>query len=309
VCQDLVPGRGQLTHQASCPLTRRAGANLEETVLAVEIIAFVAEKCTPENSHVNTSMHCGYPAPGFPGPSFIFNPFFRAGPFYFTKPMLLALVCAGLVIWFFWAAFAKPQLVPKGVQNIAELGIMFVRDQILRPMMGKRGDGYLPFLVSLFFFIWFMNIMEIIPIAQFPAMSMIAFPLVLMLMVYGTYTYLGIKHQGLGGYFSNMIPRGVPAPILLILAPVEILQYVIVRPFTLAIRLFANMFAGHILLLVFTLATWYLFSASIGLLFSGVSFILTIVLTAFELLIQALQAYIFTILTAQYIGGSLEAGH
>jgi F-type H+-transporting ATPase subunit a len=69
------------------------------------------------------------------------------------------------------------------------------------------------------------------------------------------------------------------------------------------------MFAGHILLLVFTLATWYLFSASIGLLFSATSFILTIVLTAFEMLIQVLQAYIFTILTAQYIGGSLEAGH
>jgi F-type H+-transporting ATPase subunit a len=175
--------------------------------------------------------------------------------------------------------------------------------------MGKRGDSYLPFLVSLFFFIWCMNIMEIIPIAQFPAMAFIAFPGVLMLMVYFTYTYLGIKHQGLGGYFRNMIPSGVPPFILGILAPVEILQYIIVRPFTLAVRLFANMFAGHILLLVFTLATWYLFSASIGLLFSGVSFILTIVLTAFELLIQALQAYIFTILTAQYIGGSLEAGH
>jgi F-type H+-transporting ATPase subunit a len=309
VCQDLVPGRAQLTHRASRPLTRRAGANLEETVLAVEIVALVAEKCTEENSHVLSSSHCPYPAPGYPGPSFIFNPFFRAGSFYFTKPMLLALLCAVVVIWFFWAAFAKPQLKPRGVQNIAELGILFVRDQILRPMMGKRGDGYLPFLVSLFFFIWCMNLMEIIPIAQFPAMSFIAFPGILMVMVYITYNYVGIKHQGLAGYFKNMIPSGVPPFILIILAPVEVLQYIIVRPFTLAVRLLANMFAGHILLLVFTLATWYLFSASIGLLFSGVSFILTIVLTAFEMLIQALQAYIFTILTAQYIGGSLEAGH
>jgi len=278
-------------------------------ILAVNVVAFVAERCSEENSHIFSSAHCGYPAPGYPGPSFIFNPFFRAGSFYFTKPMLLALVCSVLVVAFFWAAFAKPKLVPRGVQNIGELGIMFVRDQILRPMMGKRGDSYLPFLVSLFFFIWFMNIMEVIPVAQFPAMSFIAFPGVLMLMVYFTYNYLGIKHQGLGGYFKNMVPSGVPPFILIILAPVEILQYIIVRPFTLAVRLFANMFAGHILLLVFTLATWYLFSASIGLLFSGVSFILTIVLTAFELLIQALQAYIFTILTAQYIGGSLEAGH
>lgn len=251
---------------------------------------------------------CGYPAPGYPE-SFLFTPIFSVGSFEFTKPMLLAIICTGGVLAFFWAAFAKPKLVPRGVQNLGELGMFFVRDQILRPMMGKKGDNYLPFLVSMFFFIWVMNMMEIIPVAQFPAMSKIAFPVALMLMVYVWYNYIGIKTQGLGGYFRNMIPKGVPAPILVILAPVEILQYIIVRPFTLAVRLFANMFAGHILLLVFTIATWYLFSLGIGLLFSATSFILTVVLTAFEMLIQALQAYIFTILTAQYIGGSLEPEH
>jgi F-type H+-transporting ATPase subunit a len=282
---------------------------LEEYVLALDIVALAATKCTVDNSHIFASTHCGYPAPGFPGPTFLFTPFFSVGSFQFTKPMLLALLSTVVVVAFFWAAFAKPKMVPRGAQVLGEMGIEFVRDQILRPMMGKRGDNYLPFLVSLLFFIWVMNLMEIIPIAQFPAMSQIAFPAALMLMVYVTYTYLGIKHQGLGGYFKNMVPTGVPWPILIILAPVEILQYVLIRPFTLAVRLFANMFAGHILLLVFTLATWYLLTLSIGLLFSVTSFILTIVLTAFELLIQALQAYIFTILTAQYIGGSLEAGH
>ncbi len=280
-----------------------------EFVARVAQLGHVAANCNEDNSHFMSSAHCGYPAPGYPNPSFVFTPFFRIGSFYFTKPMLLALVCAVVVVWFFWAAFWKPKLVPRGVQNLAELGVFFVRDQILRPMMGRRGDNFLPFLVSLFFFIWLMNLMEIIPVAQFPAMSFIAFPTVLMLMVYGTYTYLGIKHQGMGGYFANMIPKGVPWYILILLAPVEILQYVLVRPFTLAIRLFANMFAGHILLLVFTLATWYMFSATIGLLYSATSFIITVVLTGFEMLIQALQAYIFTILTAQYIGGSLEAGH
>jgi F-type H+-transporting ATPase subunit a len=277
--------------------------------LAGDIVALVAGGCTEDNSHIMSHAHCGFPAPGYPGPSFIFTPFFRWGGFWFTKPMLLALICAVAVVVFFWFAFGNPKLVPRGAQNLGELGITFVRDQILRPMMGSGGDNFLPFLVSLFFFVWAMNLMEIIPVAQFPAMSFIAFPVVLMLMVYITYTYLGIKHQGLGGYFSNMIPKGVPLPILFLLAPVEILQYVLIRPFTLAVRLFANMFAGHILLLVFTLASWYMFSATIGLLFSATSFILTVVLTGFEMLIQALQAYIFTILTAQYIGGSLEAGH
>ncbi len=274
-----------------------------------DTLVLAASKCTPENSHFGSSAHCGYPGPNYPAPTFQFAPFFTVGSFSFTKPMLLALVSTVLVVAFFWAAFAKPKIVPGTAQNLGEFGISFVREQILRPMIGKRGDKFLPFLVSLFFFIWVMNLMEIVPIAQFPPMALVAFPAALMLMVYVTYTYLGIKHQGLGGYFRNMIPRGVPPGILVILAPVEVLQYLLIRPFTLAVRLFANMFAGHILVLVFTLATWYLFSLTIGLLFSVTSFILTIVLTAFEMLIQALQAYIFTILTAQYIGGSLEAGH
>jgi F-type H+-transporting ATPase subunit a len=276
------------------------------TEVRADILAATAAHCPETSAHLNSG--CGYPAPSYPG-SFTYGPLFRIGAFTFNKPMLLAVICSAIVIAFFWAAFAKPKIVPRGVQNLGELGVLFVRDQILRPMMGKRGDNFLPFLVSLFFFIWVMNIMEIIPVAQFPANSEFAFPAALMLMVYGTYNYLGIKTQGFAGYFKNMIPSGVPAGILLILAPVEILQYILVRPFTLAVRLFANMFAGHILLLVFTLATWYLLVVGRGLLFSATSFILTVVLTAFELLIQALQAYIFTILTAQYIGGALEPEH
>lgn len=274
-------------------------------MLAGELLALTAKTCTPENAHLYSG--CGYPAPSLD--SFLFPPIFSVGSFHFTKPMLLAFICAGLVLWFFWAAFARPKVVPGKVQLLAEMGIGFVRDEILRPMMGKRGDNFLPFLVSLFFFVWVMNVMEIIPFAQFPAMSKIAFPVALMIMVYVTYTYLGIRNFGLGGYFKQMIPSGVPIGILGILAPVEILQYIIVRPFTLAVRLFANMFAGHILLSVFTLASWYLFTLGVSAIYSATSFLLTIVLTAFEMLIQALQAYIFTILTAQYIGGSLEAGH
>ena len=274
-----------------------------------DTLVLAAGKCTEENSHIFSSAHCGYPGPNYPAPTFQFTSFFTIGGVSFTKPMLLALLSTVLVVWFFWVAFSKPRLVPKTAQNLGEYGISFVREQILLPMIGKRGDKFLPFLVSLFFFIWVMNLMEIVPVAQFPPMALIGFPAALMLMVYITYTYLGIKHQGLGGYFKNMIPKDVPPFVLGMLAPVEIMQYLIIRPFTLAVRLFANMFAGHILILVFTLATWYLFSLTIGLLFSVTSFVLTVVLTAFEMLIQALQAYIFTILTAQYIGGSLEAGH
>jgi len=253
---------------------------------------------------------CGYPAPGYPQSfNFATKALFTIGSFKFTLPMLMAVVCAALVIGFFWAAFSKPKLVPRGIQNVAELGIFFVQDQILRPMIGKRGDGYLPFLVSLFFFIWFLNLMEIIPVIQFPVTSFFMFPVSLMLIVYLTYNFVSIKNLGVGGYFKSMVPSGVPIGILLLVAPLEVLQYIVVRPFTLAIRLFGNMFAGHILVAVFTIATWYLVSASIGLAFATASFLMTIILTGFEMLIQALQAYIFTILTAQYIGGAYEPAH
>lgn len=250
---------------------------------------------------------CGFPAPGLQ--NFQFKPIFSIGAFHFTKPMLIAVICAAGVIALFWAAFAKPKLVPRGIQNIGELALFFVRDQILRPSIGKKGDKYLPFLVTLFFFIYFMNVMEIIPFFEFPATSRIAFPVALMIMVYVGYLYIGFKNQGFIGYFRNMIPSDVPWWIYPLLVPIEVLRYTFIQPFTLAIRLFANMFAGHLLLLVFTIATWYLASLSIGLLFAATSFIMVLGVTLLEALIQVLQAFIFTTLAATYIADSLEAGH
>ena len=250
---------------------------------------------------------CGYPAPSLD--SFTFRPLFSIGSFHFTKPMLIAVLCGLGVIVFFWAAFHKPQLIPRGVQNIGEIGILAVRDQILRPSLGKRGDSYLPFLVSLFFFIWVMNLMELIPILQFPTMSRIGFVWPLVFIVYFLYLYLGFKHQGFPGYIKNMIPWDVPKPILVILIPIELLRFFVVQPFTLGVRLFANMFAGHLLLLIFILASWYLASLSIGLLFAAGSFAMTFFVFGLELLIDLLQAFIFTTLTAVYIASSLESAH
>jgi F-type H+-transporting ATPase subunit a len=267
-----------------------------------------AEGCTVENSHIFSDTKCGYQAPGLK--DFEFTPFLTAGGVDFTKPMLLSVLCAGLVVVFFWFAFAAPKLVPGKLQSVGELGVLFVRDQILRPALGVKGDRFLPFLVSLFFFVWFMNIMGVIPLAQISANSRIAFPAALAVMVWITYLVLGIKHQGPIGYFRNMaIPQGAPWWILPLLAPIELLSGLIIRPFTLGVRLFANMFAGHLLLLIFSLATWYLLSPTVGSLFAVGSGLMLIVLTAFELLIQALQAYIFVTLTASYIAGSLEAAH
>jgi F-type H+-transporting ATPase subunit a len=250
---------------------------------------------------------CGYPAPGLQ--DFNFRPMFTIGSFGFTKPMLIALLCTIGVIAFFWAAFSRPKLVPRGVQNIAEIGILAVRDQILRPALGRRGDSYLPFLTALFFFIFVNNLMELIPFFQFPTMSRIGFVWPLVAVVYILYLFLGFKHQGAWGYLRNMIPPGVPFFILPILIPVELARFFIVQPFTLGVRLFANMFAGHLLLLIFTLATWYLASFTIGLLFAAGSAAMVVFVFLLELLVDLLQAFIFTTLTATYIASSLEAAH
>jgi F-type H+-transporting ATPase subunit a len=266
----------------------------------VRMVAAPAGGC-----HINSG--CGYPSPSLN--SFNFRPLFTIGSFQFTKPMLIAVICVIAVIAFFWAAFSKPKLIPRGAQNLGEIGILAVRDQILRPSLGKRGDSYLPFLVSLFFFIWLMNLMELIPFFQFPSMSRIGFVWPLVAMVYLTYLYLGFKHQGFPGYIKNMIPWDVPKFVLIILIPIELLRFFVVQPFTLGVRLFANMFAGHLLLLIFTLATWYLATVSVSLLFAAGSFVMVIFVTLLELLIDLLQAFIFTTLTAVYIASSLESAH
>ncbi len=241
---------------------------------------------------------------------FYFTPLFKVGSVGFGKPGLLFLLSIIIVIGFFWLAFRSPKLVPRGMQNVGEIGILFVRDQILRPQLGKRGDKWLPFLCSLFFFIWVNNIFGIIPILYFPAMSKYGYPVALAAIVWVIYMGLGMKHQGAFGYFRNMpVPQGAPWWILPLLVPIELFSNILVRPFTLSVRLFANMLAGHVLLLVFTVATWYLLTLSIGALFAATSFVLLILLTGLEVLIQALQAFIFTILTATYISGAYETAH
>jgi F-type H+-transporting ATPase subunit a len=247
-------------------------------------------------------------SPGAEDFDFSHNAWFQIGSYNVTKPVALVFLITVVMLGFFWVAFAKPKLVPRGVQNVGEVAYLFVRDQISRDAMGKKGDKFVPFLFSLFFFVWLMNVMSFVPGIQFPVSSHIAFPAALAAMVWLTYMYAGFKQHGLGYIRVLGVPSGVPVGILLILTPIEMLSNIIVRPFTLAIRLFANMFAGHLLLATFSAGAWYMFSVK-GILFSGASFTMAIVMTAFELFIQALQAYIFVMLTASYLAGALEEAH
>lgn len=256
---------------------------------------------------------CGFPAPTteiFQFPT-IWHFDVAGVEFNIDKPVLMLFMGCAVILVVFILAFGRAKLVPGKFQSVAELGYLFVRDGISRETIGKDGDRYMPLLFSLFFFVWVMNFMGVVPGIQIPPTSLFVFPVTLALIVWITYMFLGVKHQGPIGFFKNMMfPPGIPKPIYVILAPIELVSNVLIRPFTLAIRLFANMFAGHILLTVFMVGALYLASWSIiGVLGSTASFLMTVIMTGFELLIEFLQAYIFTLLTASYIAGSLHAEH
>jgi F-type H+-transporting ATPase subunit a len=249
---------------------------------------------------------CGYPAPGLD--DFYFRKLFSIGGWNVTKPELIAILCVVIIVAFFWAAFAKPKMIPGKTQSLGEMAVLAVRDNVVRPVLGAKGDAYMPFLTSLFFWILVMNLMELIPVLQFPSMSRIGFVWPLVGVVYIFYWYLGFRTKGFIGYFKSWVPNA-PWFIMPILIPVEILKYVFIQPFTLGVRLFANMFAGHLLLSIFMVATWYLTSLSIGLLYAAGSLFMVFFVFLLELLVDLLQAFIFTTLTATYISDSLESGH
>ncbi|WP_431947920.1 F0F1 ATP synthase subunit A [Actinacidiphila sp. bgisy167] len=253
---------------------------------------------------------CGFPAPGLH--SFLFKPLIGDGDssVYFNKTMLLALIGSIVIVGFFWAAFAKPKIVPGKLQMVAEAGYDFVRRGIVYETIGKRdGEKYVPFMVALFFFVWIMNLWSIVPIAQFPVTAIISYPAALAAIVYVTWISLTFKKHGFVGGWKNITgyDKSLGA-VLPMVVGLEFLSNVIVRPFTHAVRLFANMFAGHVLLLLFTIASWYLLNG-IGIAYAGVSFVMVIVMTAFELFIQAVQAYVFVLLACSYIQGALAEHH
>jgi F-type H+-transporting ATPase subunit a len=189
------------------------------------------------------------------------------------------------------------------------MAVEFVRNQIVVQMIGPEGMPFLALLATFFFFVFFGNILEIVPFVGFPLNSRIAFPLVLALVSWVTYNTLGIKRHGFIGYLKMvMFPPGAPPLMYVLLAPIEFFSTIIVRPITLSVRLFANMVAGHFLLAVFFLGSLALFTGTpyvLGL----VSFGMGTVMIAFEIFVAGLQAFIFAVLSASYIAGAMAEEH
>ena len=232
------------------------------------------------------------------------------GPLGFNKVAGIYVFATVATLVLFMIAGSKKQLVPRGIQNIAESSVDFVRNSIIMQTIGPDGLGYLPLLATMFFFIFFSNITEILPGIQMPANARFGVPLMLALMVWVIYWAVGFIKQGPLHYLKNStVPPGVPKGILPLVALIELLQILLVRPFSQAVRLFANMLAGHLILVTFSVLCASLFAAAWYIAILPFSFALLVFLTAFEILVSFLQAFIFTILTAVYIGSSMHPEH
>jgi F-type H+-transporting ATPase subunit a len=229
---------------------------------------------------------------------------------YFNRAMLIAVTMTLIAVTLFVVAMWNPKVVPGKLQSMAELVIDFIR-QLASDIIGPRGHRYVPLLTSFFVFILFMNLAKITPIFMLPPTGRIAFPLFLALITWFVYVGAGIKEQGFGHYFKELaFPPGVPKALYVLLTPIELLSGLILRPFTLMLRLFANMVAGHILVVI-TLVSIHVFlpSMPIGWTVGVFGLVAAPLVFGFELLIIGLQAYIFTMLAAVYISSSVEPAH
>ena len=230
-----------------------------------------------------------------------------------TKPMIQVVLAGVIVFAFFYYASRKRAMVPGRLQFVGEEAYGFVRNSMGRDILGSHDfQRFVPYLVTVFFFILVNNLFATIPFIQFPTMSRSGMVYGLALMSWVIYNAVGIQKHGFLGYFKlQSLPSGVSGPILLLIVPLEFMSNIIVRPVTLALRLFANMFAGHLLLILFALGGEYLVTemaiqyAPVGIL----AWVLFIAIAFLEILIQFLQAYVFVLLNAMYISGALADEH
>ncbi len=230
-----------------------------------------------------------------------------------NKVGMIAVAAALIGTLLFLAAARKdPKVAPTGSRNLAEVTVEFIENNIIMQTMGRDGLGWTPFLLTLFLFVYLCNMPGIIPFIQMPATARMAIPMFLAVLVWVVFNVQGIKHQGFFGYFKSVLfPPGVPKALYLLVTPIEFISTLIVRPFSLAVRLFANMLAGHLLRVIFALLSEAMFQARDKILIPiGVlPFFMLVFLTGFEVLVAFLQAYIFTILAAVYIAGAVHPEH
>lgn len=228
--------------------------------------------------------------------------------------MLLVVLSAVLIIAVFYAMSREAAVVPGRMQFAGEAVYGFVRNTIARDNIGSTDFmRFVPYLFAVLLFVLVNNFFGVIPFLQFPTMSKIGYVAAIAGITWFLYNGAGIARHGFVGYLKHeTMPSGVTGPILVVLIPLEFLSNIIVRPFTLTLRLFSTMFAGHLLILLFALGAEYLLFHSENALAipAGVmSVVLAIAISFLDMLIMLLQAYVFTLLSAMYIGEAVADQH
>lgn len=234
--------------------------------------------------------------------------------FSLSRTSLILLASMVILAAFFWSGVKDRKVVPDRFQGLIEGFVEFIREQIAIPSIGPQGAAFVPFLTTLFAFIFLNNLFKLTPFIMLPPTSRMAVPAFLAGVVLVTFIVVGVRTHGLGSYLrASIFPAGVPVVAYIVVSPIELISNFIMRPLTLAIRLFGNMVAGH-LLVVITLVTIHAF-LTVGLFGLGpdagtalglFALVVSPVVFGFELMIIAVQAFIFTILSAVYIGLAME---
>lgn len=253
---------------------------------------------------------------GFHAPSIseFFPPavLFEGTPFELNRIILIRILTAAVLVTVMVLAARRAKVVPTRGQNIIEMGLDFVRVNIAEEILGHNARRFVPLLTTLFFSILLFNITGVVPLLNIASTSLIGMPIVLAIWVYVMYLWAGVSKFGVGGYLkNNLFPPGLPPFLYLLVTPIEALQVFLFRPATLALRLTANMISGHlILVLCFSATQFFLFDAggalkAASVLSLGAGFAFTL----FEILVAALQAYIFTLLSAAYLSMAVAEEH
>nr|WP_201521546.1 F0F1 ATP synthase subunit A [Gulosibacter hominis] len=232
--------------------------------------------------------------------------------FEINRVIMVRLIAVVVLMLLFWLALRKPKVVPSRGQSIIELAVGYVRDEIVYDMLGERiGKKYLPYILTLFFGILFMNLTTAIPFLNISGNGLLGMPLVLALTTYVVFIYAGFREAGGLTFLRNaLFPAGVPWPLYILLTPIELVNTFLVRPVSLALRLMLNLMVGHLLLVITFSATAFFVGlmnlwSVMGVFTLAGSFIMTLM----ELLVSVLQAYVFSLLTTSYIQLSVAKSH
>ena len=253
----------------------------------------------------------GFESPGVS--AFDLPPLFDGAPDWLNKYLFMAVLSLILIAVYWLVMSRRNKMVPGKAQFVAESIYMFVRNSLARDMIGHDFRRYVPFLLALFCFVLVNNLWGIFPLFLLPTASHAGWAYGLAILVWLVYNAVGVSKHGFFGYVKHtVLPPGVPKWMWPLIIPLEFFSNIIVRPATLSLRLFANMLAGHLLVLLFVLGGEYLLFESEGLLnraAGAVSLLFSMAIFALELFVQTLQAYIFTVLTAQYISSAAAEEH